>query len=106
MPIVFALGELMEYKNGRMSWRTDPFEFIRNNLAETLKVYYGMIQMGNYRPSKGWENGGLLLPGSKRLQVTGSPLKPVVDLTDRCAANSQISAPSKQSKRSLDGALP
>jgi len=52
MPLVWALGELMEYKDGRVTWRVDPARFIKKNLAKTLKVYYGMIQMANYDPQK------------------------------------------------------
>jgi hypothetical protein len=29
-----------------------PARFIRKNLAKTLKVFYGMIQMANYDPHK------------------------------------------------------
>lgn len=52
MPLVWALGELMQYKDGQVSWSVDPERFISNNLQETLKVYYGMIQMANYDPQK------------------------------------------------------
>jgi hypothetical protein len=52
MPLVWALGELMEYKDGKVTWKVDPSRFIRKNLAKTLKVYYGMIQMANYDPQK------------------------------------------------------
>ena len=52
MPIVWALGELMEYKDGKVSWKTDPARFIKKHLPKTLKVFYGMIQMANYDPQK------------------------------------------------------
>lgn len=52
MPLVWALSELMQYKDGRVSWREDPVKFIRKNLEKTLKVYYGMIQMASYDPQK------------------------------------------------------
>ena len=52
MPLVWAVGELMEYKDGKVSWKVDPSRFIKKNLAKTLKVYYGMIQMANYDPQK------------------------------------------------------
>jgi hypothetical protein len=52
MPLVWALGELMEYKDGRVAWKVDPARFIRKNLPKTLKVYFGMIQMANYDPQK------------------------------------------------------
>jgi hypothetical protein len=52
MPIVWALGELMEYKDGKVAWKTDPSRFIRKYLPKTLDVYFGMIQMANYDPQK------------------------------------------------------
>jgi hypothetical protein len=57
MPLVWALGELMEYKDGRISWKVDPLRFIKKNLPRTLKVYYGMIQMANYDPQKVGKTG-------------------------------------------------
>jgi hypothetical protein len=57
MPLVWALGELMEYKDGKVGWKQDPARFIRKNLAKTLKVYYGMIQMANYDPQKVGKTG-------------------------------------------------
>lgn len=57
MPLVWALGELMEYKDGRVGWKVDPIRFIRKNLPKTLKVYYGMIQMANYDPQKVGKTG-------------------------------------------------
>jgi len=57
MPIVWALGELMEYKDGKVSWKTDPSRFIRKNLPKTLDVFYGMIQMANYDPQKVGKTG-------------------------------------------------
>jgi hypothetical protein len=52
MPLVWALSELMQYKDGKVSWKVDPEEFIRKNLDKTLRVYYGLIQMANYDPQK------------------------------------------------------
>jgi hypothetical protein len=57
MPLVWALGELMEYKDGRVAWKVDPSRFIKKNLVKTLKVYYGMIQMANYDPQKVGKTG-------------------------------------------------
>lgn len=57
MPLVWALGELMEYKDGKVAWKVDPARFIRKNLAKTLKVYFGMIQMANYDPQKVGKTG-------------------------------------------------
>ena len=53
MPIVWALGELMENdKKGIVSWKVDPYDFLQKNLNKTMKVYYGMIQMASYDPQK------------------------------------------------------
>ena len=52
MPLIWALSELMQYKDGQVTWKTDPEKFIRRNLAKTLKVYHGIIQMANYDPQK------------------------------------------------------
>ena len=57
MPLVWALGELMEYRDEKVSWRTDPAKFIKRNLPKTLKVYHGMIQMANYDPQKVGKTG-------------------------------------------------
>jgi len=57
MPLVWALSELMEYREGKVLWRTDPDRFIRRNLAKTLKVYHGMIQMASYDPQKVGKTG-------------------------------------------------
>jgi hypothetical protein len=57
MPLVWALSELMEYKDGRIGWKVDPARFIKKNLAKTMKVYYGMIQMANYDPQKVGKTG-------------------------------------------------
>jgi hypothetical protein len=57
MPLVWALSELMEYKDGKVAWKTDPEKFLKKNLAKTLKVYYGMIQMANYDPQKVGKTG-------------------------------------------------
>lgn len=52
MPLVWALGELMEYRDGKVLWKVSPEHFIKKYLDETMKVYYGMIQMANYDPQK------------------------------------------------------
>jgi hypothetical protein len=57
MPLVWALGELMDYEDGKVSWKTDPSRFIKKNLSKTLKVYYGMIQMASYDPQKVGKTG-------------------------------------------------
>jgi hypothetical protein len=57
MPLVWALSELMEYKDGRVLWKTDPSRFIKKNLSKTLKVFYGMIQMAAYDPQKVGKTG-------------------------------------------------
>jgi hypothetical protein len=57
MPIVWALGELMEYKDGEVNWKADATRFVKKNLAKTLDVYHGMIQMANYDPQKVGKTG-------------------------------------------------
>ena len=52
MPVVWALGELMEMKDGLLRWKVDPQVFLKRNLSDTLKVFYGMIQMASYDPQK------------------------------------------------------
>jgi len=52
MPLVWAMSELMQYKDGKVTWKVDPEKFIRKNLDKTLRVYYGIIQMANYDPQK------------------------------------------------------
>jgi hypothetical protein len=52
MPLVWALSELMQYKDEKVTWKMDPEKFIRKNLNKTLKVYYGIIQMAAYDPQK------------------------------------------------------
>jgi hypothetical protein len=54
MPLMWALGELMEYRDGKVGWKSgiDPFRFIDRNLDKTMAVYYGIIQMANYDPQK------------------------------------------------------
>lgn len=51
-PIVWALSSLMQYKDGEVSWVVDPKKFLSKNLSQTLKVFYGMIQMAGYDPQK------------------------------------------------------
>jgi hypothetical protein len=57
MPLVWALSELMEYRDDKVTWKTDPDRFIKRNLTKTLKVYHGMIQMANYDPQKVGKTG-------------------------------------------------
>jgi hypothetical protein len=57
MPLVWALSELMDYKDDKVFWKTDPDKFIKKNLSKTLKVYYGMIQMAGYDPQKVGKSG-------------------------------------------------
>lgn len=52
MPLVWALGELMVNNGGLISWKVNPVDFLKKNLNQTMKVYYGMIQMASYDPQK------------------------------------------------------
>lgn len=51
-PIVWALRELMEYKDGEVIWRVDPKKFLSSNLKDFMEVYHGFIAMANYDPQK------------------------------------------------------
>jgi hypothetical protein len=52
-PLVWALRELMEYKDGVVAWKVNsPDKFLTKTLPKTLEVYYGMIQMAGYDPQK------------------------------------------------------
>lgn len=52
MPLIWALSELMEVKNGKLEWATDPIKFIERNLDQTLNVFQSIIQVSNYDPQK------------------------------------------------------
>ena len=59
IPIVWALRELMKFENGEVSWKVhSPESFIRKNLAETLKVYYSIINLAGYDPQKVGKTAG------------------------------------------------
>ena len=49
-PLVWALRELMEVKDGKVDWiaGVNPDNFVIECLPETMKVFYGMIQMSNW----------------------------------------------------------
>jgi hypothetical protein len=49
-PLVWALRELMEVKDGKVDWiaGVNPESFITEHLPETMKVFYGMILMSNW----------------------------------------------------------
>lgn len=51
-PVVWALRELMEFREGAVVWRTDPKKFLSGNLRKFMQVYHGFIAMANYDPQK------------------------------------------------------
>ncbi|WP_218934121.1 AIPR family protein [Rosistilla ulvae] len=52
MPLVFALRELMECKQGVVSWKVNPYRFIEDHLDTIVDSYYGMMQGQNFDPAK------------------------------------------------------
>ena len=51
-PVVWALRELLEFKEGTVVWKTDPKKFLDGNLRKFMQVYHGFIAMANYDPQK------------------------------------------------------
>jgi len=49
-PIVWALSELIESKNGKLKWVIDPRQYLKKHLPQLMNVYFGMIQLANYDP--------------------------------------------------------
>lgn len=52
MPLVYGLRAMLEYKNGKLSWKTDPAEFIEKHLTDVVPHIYSMIEMAKYDPQK------------------------------------------------------
>lgn len=52
IPLVFALRELMEYRDGVVKWKVEPFRFVRDHLGKVMESYYGMIVGQGYDPAK------------------------------------------------------
>lgn len=52
MPLVYALRELMEFKDGEVSWKVDPYQFIHKHLSKIMESYYGMVVGQGYDPAK------------------------------------------------------
>jgi hypothetical protein len=50
MPLVFGLSALIDVKGNKLTWKTDPFDFIEENLDEILETYVSTIQMAQYDP--------------------------------------------------------
>lgn len=50
LPLVWGLSELMEYKNGKIQWKTDPSEFLKSNLVDIMRVFHGVMQLSKYDP--------------------------------------------------------
>lgn len=51
-PAVWALRELLEFKDGKVTWRVEPKKFLAANLRKFMQVYHGFIAMANYDPQK------------------------------------------------------
>ncbi|MGU3387828.1 AIPR family protein [Methylobacterium sp. D53M] len=51
-PILFGLTSIMSHDGGKVSWKTDPDEFLRANIAEVLQSYWAIIEGQNFDPAK------------------------------------------------------
>lgn len=51
-PLVVGLTALMEIKDGRLAWKTEPCRFINANLNKVMQTYVGFIQGQTYDPAK------------------------------------------------------
>lgn len=49
-PVLWGLGELMEYKDEEVVWREDPFTFLDKNFVNIMKVYQGIISLSSFDP--------------------------------------------------------
>jgi hypothetical protein len=53
VPLVAGLEALVEVSDkGKVSWKTDPFKFIRENIDEIVENYKDVIDAFNYDPQK------------------------------------------------------
>ena len=52
LPLMWALRSLMEERDGKVIWRTDPEKFLNKNLDEVMTIYYSLIHMAGYDPQK------------------------------------------------------
>jgi hypothetical protein len=59
MPLVWALRELISYKNGSIAWSVDPYSFINQNLEDIMRVYHGMVRLAEYDPQKVGKSGSI-----------------------------------------------
>ncbi|KAF0113060.1 MAG: hypothetical protein FD163_19 [Hyphomonadaceae bacterium] len=50
VPLVCALSALIENKDGKLAWKTDPFKFVERNLSGILKQYKGMMDLSFWNP--------------------------------------------------------
>lgn len=56
IPLVYGLRALIEEKDGKLSWATDPQKFLDKNLGEIMKSYKLVIEMANWDPQKVGKN--------------------------------------------------
>lgn len=52
MPLVYGLKALMEVKNGKVRWTTDPKEFLDRSLQEIVQAFVMPIEMASKDPQK------------------------------------------------------
>lgn len=52
VPLVYGLKAIINNKNGRINWTTDPKKFLENNLEKIVRNYYGSLSVCEYDPQK------------------------------------------------------
>ena len=52
MPLVYGLQGLMEIKNGRVAWATEPFSFLDKYLEDVAGAYRLVLDMARFDPQK------------------------------------------------------
>jgi len=51
-PLVYALSALIEEKNGELTWKVDPYRFVKQNLSAVVKQYKGVLDLSQWDPQK------------------------------------------------------
>jgi hypothetical protein len=58
IPLVYGLSALLERReDGTIAWKTDPTNFLNDNLDEIAKRFKGIMQMGDFDPQKVGKSG-------------------------------------------------
>ena len=56
MPLVYALSAIMTFDEKKVSWKTDPYNFLEKNLSTIVKNYKGVLSMSDWDSSKVGKN--------------------------------------------------